>query len=60
MTTVHNRIHNVLKYIKHKQMVLHDEKARQFNIEDWVLVERQNLQVKARNNKSLTHKWLAP
>ena len=36
------------------------EKARNFSIEDWVLVERQNLQVKAGNNKSLTRKWLGP
>ena len=36
------------------------EKARHFNINDWVLVDRRNLQVKARNKKSLTHKWLEP
>ena len=60
MTTVHNHIHGVLRRINHKQSTLHVEKARQFNIEDWVLVDRRNLQVKAGNNKLLTRKWLRP
>ena len=33
---------------------------RQFNIDHWVLVNRQNLQVKAQNNKSLICKLLGP
>ena len=60
MTTVHNHIHNVLKRINHKRSTLHVEKARQFNIDDWVLVDSRNLQVKAGNNKSLTRKWRGP
>ena len=60
MTTVHNQIHDTLKHINHKRSSLHLEKARQFNVDDWVLVDRRNLQVKAGNNKSLTRKWLGP
>ena len=60
MTTVHNHIHDVLKRINHKRSTLHVENARQFHINDWVLVDRRNLQVKAGNNKSLTRKWLGP
>ena len=58
MTTAHNYIHNILKRINYKRRTLHVEKARHFNIDDWVLVDRRNLQVKAGNNKSLTCKWL--
>ena len=58
MTTVHNHIHDVLKRINHKRSTLYVENARQFNIGDWVLVDRRNLQVKSGNNKSLTRKWL--
>ena len=58
MTTLYNHIHNVLKRINHKLSTLHVEKARQFNIDDWVLVGRRNPQVKAGNIKSLIHKWL--
>jgi len=36
------------------------DKARHYDIGDWVLVDRRNLQVKAGNNKSLTQKWLGP
>ena len=39
---------------------LHMEKVRYFNTDDWVLVDRQILAVKAGNNKSLTQKWLGP
>ena len=60
MTTVHNHIHVVLKRINYKRSTLHVEKAKQFNIKDWVLVERRNLQVKTGKNKSLTYKWLGP
>ena len=60
MTTVHNHIHDVLKKMNHRRSTLHIEKARQFNVDDWVLVDRRNLQVKAGNNKSLTYKWLGP
>ena len=60
MTTVHNHIHDTIKRINEKRSTIHIEKARQFNIDDWVLVDRRNLQVKAGNNQSLTRKWLAP
>ena len=60
MTTVHNHIHDILKRINHKRSTLHVEKTRHFNIDKWVLVDRWNLQVKARNNKSLIPKWLGP
>ena len=60
MTTVHNQIHDTLKRINEKCSTIHIEKARQFHIGDWVLVDRRNLQVKAVNNKSLTRKWLVP
>ena len=60
MTTVHNHIHDVLKRINHKLSTLHVDKARQFNINDWVLVDGRNLQVKAGNNKSVTRTWLGP
>ena len=57
LTTVHLHIHNVLKQINHKQSTLHIGKARQYSIDDWVLVDRHNLQVKARKNKSQKRKW---
>ena len=60
MTTVHNQIHDVLKHINYKRRTLHVGKARQFNIDDWVLIGRRNLQVRAGNNKSLTRKWRGP
>ena len=53
-------MHDVLKHINHKQSTLHVDKVRQFKIDDWVLVDRRNLQVKAGNNKSLTRRWLEP
>ena len=58
MTTVHNHIHHVLTRIKHKQSNLHVENARQFSIDDWVLIDRRSIQVMDENNKSLTRKWL--
>ena len=60
ITTVHNHIHDVLKRINTKRSTLNVEIARQFNIDNWVLEDRRNLQVKAGNNKSLTRKWLGP
>ena len=60
MPTVYNQIHDTLKPINAKRSTIHIEKARQFNIDDWVLVDRRNLQVKAGNNNSLTRKWLGP
>ena len=60
MTTVHNQIHDTLKRINAKRSTIHINKARQFNIDDCVRVDRRNLQVKAVNNKSLTRKWLSP
>ena len=58
MTTLHNYIYDILKRINYKRNTIYVEKARQFNIVDWVLVDRQNLQVKARNHMSLPRKWL--
>ena len=55
-----NHIHDVLKQIRYKWNTFHVEKAKQFNIDDSVLINRQNLQVKAGNNKALTHIWLGP
>ena len=60
MTAVHNQIHDTLKGINEKSSTIHIQKARQFNIDDCVLVDRPNLQVKAGNSKSLTRKWLGP
>ena len=60
MTTVKNQIHDILQRINYKQCILRPVKARYFKIDNWVLVDRRNLQVKAGNNKSLTRKWLGP
>ena len=60
MTTVHKHIYDVLKHSKHIQSILHVAKARHFNVDNWVRVDRQNLQVKAGNITSLTHQWLGP
>ena len=57
---MHNHIYDTLKRINEKRSTIHIEKARPFNIDDWVLVDRRNLQVKAGNIKSLTQKWLGP
>jgi len=58
MTTVHNQIHHTLKQINIKRSAIHIEKACKFAANDWVLVDRCNLQVKAGNNRSLTNKWI--
>ena len=55
---MNNQIHNTLKCINEKHSTIHIEKATQFNVDDWVLVDRRNLHTKAGNNKSLTRKWL--
>ena len=60
MTIVHNQVHNTLKQIYHKQSAIHLKKTRHFDVNDWVLVDRRNLQVKAGNNRSLTNGWIAP
>ena len=60
MTTVHNQIQDTLKCINEKRSTIYIENARQFNIDDWVLVDRLNLQVTAGNNTCLTRKWLGP
>ena len=60
MTPVHNQMHDTLKRINEKRSTIHIEKVIQFNIDDWVLVNRRPLQVKTGNNKSLTRKWLGP
>ena len=60
MTTVHNQTHYTLKRINEKCSIIYIEKARQFYVDDCVLVDRRNLQVKAVNKKSLTRKWLGP
>ena len=57
---VHNKIHDTRKRINEKRSTIHIEKGRRVNIDDWVLVDRRNLQVKAGNNKSLTRKFLGP
>jgi len=60
MTTVHNQIHHTLKQINIKRTAIDIEKAPKFAVNDWVLVDRRNLQVKAGNNPSLTNKWIGP
>ena len=58
MTTVHN--HHTLKQININRTAIQIEKARKFAVNDWVLVDRRNLQVKAGNNRSLMNKWIGP
>jgi len=60
MTTIHNQIHHTLKQINIKRSAIYIEKACKFAVNDWVLVDRRNLQVKAGNNRSLTNKWTGP
>ena len=60
MTTMYNNIYDILKSINYKGSTLHVERTRHINMDNWVLVDRQNLRVKAGNNKSLTCKWLVP
>ena len=59
-TTVRNDIYNVLKRINDDRRTLYVANARHFNADNWVLVDRQDLQVNGGNNKSLTQKWLGP
>ena len=56
VTTVHHQIHDTLKRINEKRSTIHIEQVIQFNIDNWVLVDRRNLQGKAGNNESLTRK----
>ena len=60
MPIVDNQIHYTLKRINEKRSTIHIEKARQWNTEDWVLVDRRHLQVIADNNKSFTGKCAGP
>ena len=60
ITTLQHQIYDTLRRITEKPSTIHIEKARQFNIHDYVLLDRCNLQVKARNNKFLTRTWLLP
>ena len=60
MTTLHNYMHNNIKRINQKQSTLDVEKGRHFNIDDWVLGDRRNLQVQVGNNQSLIYKCLGP
>ena len=60
MTTLYMQIHNILKGMKEKRSPIHIENTKQWNIDDWVLVDRYNLQVTARNDWSWTHTWLGP
>ena len=60
MTIVYNFIYIMPQYINYKPSTFYVVKARQFNIDNWVLDDRWNLQVQAGNNKLLTHKWLGP
>ena len=56
MTTIHSQIAATLKNINDTCSKLTLEKSRQFDIGDWVLVDRQNLTIKPGNNRSLTQK----
>ena len=60
MTTVHNQVHDTLKQINIKRSAIVIEKASQFNVNDWVLVDHRNFQIKAGNNRSLPNKWIGP
>ena len=60
MTTVHNQVHDTLKQINIKRSAIHIQKERQFSIDDWVLVDHRDLQIKAGNYRSLTNKWIGP
>ena len=53
-------MHDSLTCINEKGSIIYMETAKQFNIDDWVLVDRRNLQVKAGNNKFWTPEWLVP
>ena len=60
MTTVYNQIRDTIKRVNEKRGTIHIAKARQFNIDDWMLVDCRNLRVRGGNTKSLTHKCLGP
>ena len=60
MTTVHAQIQQTLMQINDKQTRKVVEKSRQFQIGEWVLVDRRNLSIKTGNNRSLTNKWIGP
>ena len=60
MTTIHSQIATTLKNINDIRSKLTLQKSRQFDIGDWVLVDRQNLTIKPGNNRSLTQKWIGP
>ena len=47
MSTVHDQIHDPLTRINQKCSNIHIEEAIQFYNDDWVLVDRRNLQVHA-------------
>lgn len=58
MTTMHDQMYDTRNLIIERSYTTHIENAREFNIDDWVLVYRCNLQVKAGNNLSLTQTQL--
>ena len=60
MITVHNQIYVTLKRINEKCSTILIEKARQFCVHNFVLVDRCNLQVNAGNNQCLTRQWQEP
>ena len=60
MMEVHSQIATTLKKINDKRSELSLEKACKFKVRDWVLVDCQNLSVKAGNNQSLIQKWIGP
>jgi len=60
MITFHNQIHHTPKQFNIKRSTIHIEKACKFAVNDWVLVDHRNLQVKAENNHILTNKWIGP
>ena len=49
-------MHAVLQQINYKQGTRYSKKARQFNMDNSVLVDRRNLHLEERNNQSLRYK----
>ena len=60
ITIGHKHIYDILNCMNEQRSTIHLEEARRFHIDDWVLVDRRNLQVKAGNNKLLTWNWVVP
>jgi len=60
MTAIYKDIHNTLKHINDKWNGLSLDKARSYNLDDKVLVDRRNLTIKSGNNRTLTSKYIGP